>query len=223
MKKKKQLFRWIFAIGIVLCLVSLVLRFRNEITLERIVHFTPKSRWAAALVMLCLFAIKSFSVFIYGGILYTASGILFPLPIAVLVNILGSILMAFIPYWIGRKAGQEKLTELVQKYPKLELIQIAPKRNAFLFSMLLRIIGMVPNNILGIYMGSTGILPKPYVCGAVIGMLPAVLSFSIMGMSAADRTSPAFLISLAAEILLILISLIGCYIWNRKGNMKNEK
>jgi len=78
MKKKKQLFRWIFAIGIVLCLVSLVLRFRNEITLERIVHFTPKSRWAAALVMLCLFAIKSFSVFIYGGILYTASGILFP-------------------------------------------------------------------------------------------------------------------------------------------------
>ena len=223
MTKKKQILRRLFAISIVLFLVSLVLRFRNEITLERIVHFTPKSRWTAALVMLCLFAIKSFSVFIYGGILYTASGILFPLPMAVVVNILGSLFMAFIPYWIGRKAGQEKLAELVQKYPKLEQIQMAPKRNGFLFSMLLRIIGMVPNNILGICTGSTGILPKPYIFGAVIGMLPAVLSFSIMGMSAADRTSPAFLISLAVEILLIVISLAGCYIWNRKGNVKREK
>jgi len=222
MKKggNKRVVRILLAAVVILAAMILLLHYRDAITIESIVNFTPKKTELAVLVMLCLFLVKSVSVFIYGGILFTASGILFPLPLAIAVNIAGSFFMSAIPYGIGKKAGQEKLTALIKKYPKMALLQSVPKRNGFLFSLILRIIGLLPNNILGIYIGSTGIPFLTYISGALLGMLPSVISFSVMGMSAADRSSPAFIISLIVELLLITISVVGCYIWSRKKSRK---
>lgn len=205
---------------VILCwivLIGICLYFRDQITVERIVSFTPESQVIAALVMLCLFAVKSVSVFIYGGILYAASGILFPLPGAIAVNILGSVVMTTIPYFIGRKAGTGKIAQLVQKYPRLEILRDAPSRNGFFTAFFVRIIGILPSDIIGMYLGSTGIPYGTYICGTILGMLPAILSFSIMGMSAEDMTSPAFILSVCFELGLMLLSLTGYFLWRRKS------
>lgn len=54
-----------------------------------------------------LFAVKSLSIFLYSGLLYAASGILFPLPVAIAVNIAGTAVMVSIPYWLGKRLGSQ--------------------------------------------------------------------------------------------------------------------
>ena len=65
-------------LGAALCL----LMHRDELTVEKIVNFTPKNPALAILIILFLYALKGISMPIYGGILYAASGIIFPLPTA---------------------------------------------------------------------------------------------------------------------------------------------
>lgn len=88
-------------VGIIrLCIVH-----RKELSAEGIASFTSKSPWLAAIFMLFLFALKSLSIVIYSGMLYEANGILFPLPTAILLNFVGTIIMVSLPYEIGKKQG----------------------------------------------------------------------------------------------------------------------
>ena len=143
-QKRVVIFRRVLAVCIWGGLILLCLFNRDKITVENIVSFTPKAPVIAALVMLCLFALKSVTVFVYGGLLYAASGILFPLPAAILVNILGTAVMTTIPFLIGKKAGKNVMGELIQKNPKLEILQDIPNRNEFFVSLFMRIIGLLP-------------------------------------------------------------------------------
>ena len=49
-----------------------------------------------------------------------------------------------------------------------------------------------------------------------MGLLPAIVNFSVMGKNIHDVSSPAFRISVVLEIFLMLLSVILYYIWKRK-------
>ncbi len=200
---------WLLFIGV--CFTH-----RGEITVDRIVSYTPDKPLVAAVIMLLLFALKSVSLCLYGGILYAASGIIFPLPQALLVNLAGTFIMTVIPYLIGRKEGQELLVKLQQKSEKLELLQSLSQQNGFFVSFFVRMVGLLPGDLVGMYLGASGIPLSKYVPGTMLGLLPAVIAFSVMGMSVDDPTSPAFVISAATEIGLCLLSLVLYFIWVRK-------
>ena len=206
-----------------LLLIALCLIYREEITVDRIVALTPENMLVAVLVMLCLFAVKSISIFIYSGLLYAASGILFPLPLAIIVNILGSIIMATIPYIIGRRSGSGLVTQLIEKHPKLKVMKDIPNQNEFFISFFVRIIGILPSDIIGMYLGATGIGYRRYITGTILGVLPATVTFCIMGMQIQDVTSPAFLVSLGVELCLMVVSTTAYAIWMKKVKGRNRE
>lgn len=190
--------------------------YRDEITVEKVVTFTPDSHVLAAAVMLLLFALKSISFFIYGGILYAACSIIFPLPQALLVNTAGTFVMTVIPYLIGRKAGKSVLSKLTEKSEKLELLKDVSNQNGFFISFFVRIVGLLPGDLVGIYLGASGIGFGKYVLGTMLGLFPAVVAFSVMGMSVDDPTSPQFVVSAAVEIGLCLLSVLLYVLWMRR-------
>lgn len=208
--------------------VALCFFYRDEITVERVVTYTPSNRILAAVVMLGLFALKSISFFVYGGILYAASGIIFSLPQAIGVNTLGTFVMTVIPYLIGKKAGRGAVARLTEKNSKLELLREASNRNGFFISFFIRIVGLLPGDLVGMYLGANGISFWKYVAGTMIGLYPAVIAFSVMGMSAEDPSSPAFIISAVVEIGLCLLSILLYILWSRRkkkrafAHMKTE-
>lgn len=104
-----------------ICLILLCLIHKDKITVESIVSYTPDNTALAVVIMLLLFALKSVTFVIYGSILYIVNGILFPLPGAILMNTLGSAIMATIPFWIGNKAGCGLLLQFTERHPKLEI------------------------------------------------------------------------------------------------------
>ena len=196
---------------IIFCFIN-----RDKITISSILSFTPKNLYLAAFVMLLLFSVKSVSVVIYGGLLYAASGIMFSLPVAILVNTVGTVLMVSIPFFIGKRAGKDTMNRLVEKNPKLEVLREAPSKNELFISVFVRLIGILPGDLVSMYLGASGVHYSKYITGSMIGLFPAIISFSVMGMSADDISSPAFIISTAFEIGLMILSIAIYFIWRKK-------
>ena len=178
---------------------------REELSAEGIARYTPKNPWLAAIVMLALFALKSLSIVIYSGLLYAANGILFPLPVAIVLNLIGTVIMVSLPYLIGRRTGASAVDEIRAKYPKAEAIRNLRAKNDFLFSFLVRM-ARLPSDVASLYMGAVHVEYKKYLLGSLLGMLPHTITYPIMGMSIRDIRSPQFIISLCAEIAYILVT-----------------
>lgn len=208
----------VWAVFIIVCIMN-----RDKLTAEGIVGLVPQNSWLSALTLLALFALKSVSVVIYSGILYAASGILFSLPIAILVNIIGTVIMVTIPYLIGRKAGASMLEELVEQHPKLSIIKEFPKKNDLFVSFFVRIVGCLPGDLVCMYLGADRLNYPRYLLGSVFGSMSAIISFAVMGMSVDDFTSPAFLISLGIEIFLMIGSIVFAFAWNKKREINSKK
>ena len=189
---------------------------REELSAEGIARYTPKNPWLAAIVMLALFALKSLSIVIYSGLLYAANGILFPLPVAIVLNLIGTVIMVSLPYLIGRRTGASAVDEIRAKYPKAEAIHNLRAKNDFLFSFLVRM-ARLPSDVASLYMGAVHVEYKKYLLGSLLGMLPHTITYPIMGMSIRDIRSPQFIISLCAEIAYILVT-SAVYTLYRKKN-----
>ena len=200
----------IWAAIIILCIY-----YRDSFSVDGIVSLTPANSFLAALVMLLLFALKSVSLVIYGSLLFAASGILFPLPVAVAVNLLGTVIMATIPYLIGEKEGSEKVRKMVEKHPRAAMLQSMQRQNDFFFCFLIRLIGLIPSDLVGAYMGASEIRYLPYIAGSLLGMLPNMITFPLMGMNIRNIRSPEFLIAAGIQIGLTLLSL-AFYVFYRK-------
>ena len=129
---------------IILCVWLAILRiclfYRDRFSVENVLRASPRNMPLAALFMMLLFALKSVSVFIYCGILFIASGIIFPLPAAILVNLLGAAVMVSLPYWLGRQMGGELIDSIVRKYPKTAFLRQLQMENELFLSFIARII-----------------------------------------------------------------------------------
>lgn len=200
---------------LVLCFI-----YRDKITVESIVNFTPENTLAASVIMLCLFALKSVTFFVYGGLLYAANGILFPLPYAIFINTLGTVVMTTIPFFIGKKLGEKSIRRLIDKYPKMSILLNLPNKNELFTSFFVRIVGCLPADPVGMFLGASGIRYSRYLCGTLLGLSSAIITFSVMGMSINDVSSPTFIISAIVEVSLIVLSVSIYLIWKMKNKKK---
>lgn len=86
-------------------------------------------------MLLALFAVKSLSVLIYCGFLYAACGILFPLPIAILLSIAGCAIISSIPYWLGKRLGSQAAQRISRRYSKAAYLHDLRSGNDFFFCL----------------------------------------------------------------------------------------
>lgn len=190
---------WVIIIAV--CLIN-----RKNITVDGIVNFTPEQLLPAFALFMLFFALKSISIVLYSGIFYAASEIVFPTPVALLVNICGSVVMFALPYLIGRKAGRGAVSYISKRYPKTAVIKEIRAKNNVLFVFLVRLIGFLPFDIVSIYMGAVKIKFAAYLCGSLIGSLPMITLFQLMGDSINDPTSPQFIISASVQAVFTVAS-----------------
>lgn len=202
---------------IVACIVN-----RDKLTFDGVLKYTPSDPALAAAVMLLLFALKSLSFFMYCGVLYAASGIIFPLPVAIAVNIAGTAIMVSIPYFLGRFQGEHALNRLSERFPRVKALRKLREKNDFMFTLILRLVGMLPSDAVSLYCGAGGVKYKRYLPACVIGFMPEIGTFPILGMNVSTPGSPEFLIALAVNASFMLGSLVTLIVMNRKRK-KSER
>ena len=195
---------------IVICFVN-----RKSVSVDGILQYTPENPWLAAGAMLCLFALKSLSVVIYSGILYVVSGILFPIPAAITVNILGSVIMLSLPYLIGKKAGASIIKRIRDKYPKTEILHELRKKNDVFFCFTARIM-RIPSDVVSLYMGAVQVDYRKYLLGSMLGTIPHTITYPIMGMSVSDISSPQFILAFCAEVIYFAVTAVIYVLYTKK-------
>ena len=188
-KKKLQKIIKYAALAVWAILIIIVVANRSKITADVITSYTPSNLFLAAVVMLLLFALKTMSVFFYSGILYTASGLIFPLPLAVLVNALGLVVMIAEGYLNGRFLGSDLVGTVSEKYPKIEPILNLEDRKPFLFTLLLRMMKIINFDMGSMYMGATKAKFVPYAGASFLTVVPELVIFAVVGKGISDLSA----------------------------------
>ena len=217
--KKHYLFLWGAALVLIWgSVIFAFFRLNGKLSLKDFLHYTPKNLWLAALVMLGLYCVKSVDFLISSPLLYAAAGIMFPLWAALAINTAGLLIMAIPSYLFGHRFGTPVLDWMKNRFPKLSILNTTG--NGFFRTMLARMIGLqiIP---VGLYFGAKRIDAGPYLAGSVVGLLPIMVCFTVMGTSASEPGSPAFLIALGVQIVCVAVSAL-LYAWARRHRRQPE-
>ena len=174
----------------------------EELSVDTVLSYTPARPLLAVLFLLLLYGLKSISLMLPILLLDTVCGVLFPLPLAVLVASLGTALTLTIPYFIGRGAGPDMTEKLQQKNPRLRELREMRNENELFLAFLIRIIGILPCDGVSLYLGNTRMPFGKYLLGGVLGFLPDILTATVVGMKADDRSSPWFWGAIAVNLLV---------------------
>ncbi len=202
----------------ILCIIN-----KDKITVDGMLKLTPASPVLAALFMIVIFGLKSICVVVYVGFLYALTGIMFPMYEAVVINILGTVVMLTIPYVWGRYAGKTAIEYVERKSPKVKKVQELSEINGFLFTLILRSNGILPCDIMSIYLGAIGVPYPTYIGASVLGMLVLAVTFPIIGTNVLNVKSPQFLIALAVNLTVMAGSVIAyAIILKKKRKEKNN-
>lgn len=193
----------IWGIIIIFCALN-----TDKVTAEGIAGITPKAFVPAMFVFSLLFALKSLSVVIPSAVLYAAAGLMFPLWQALIINTVGSVVMFMLPYYIGIRGGNDAVERISAKYPRTAVIKKLRKNNDFLFVLIIRLNGILSYDVVSMYMGAVKVRAFQYYTASLLGSLPYIALFTVLGMSADDPSSPEFIISLAAQGIITVFSIV---------------
>ena len=206
--------------AIILGLAALCLIFRDSLNAQTILHYTPEILWLAALALLAFYAVKSLSVVFPLLALYVCAGLLFPVPLALAVNLLGLFVCVSLPYSLARCAGAGLVDKLQKRYPKIARLNELQQGSELFFAFFLRVVGLLPGDVVSMVLGATGMTYWKYVLGSLLGMLPGMVSATIAGASVSDPTSPVFLATAAVTVLLSAGSFL---FWRRRERNRQSR
>lgn len=215
-RKKK----WIWGVVLVLLwsgIGVLLYRSSGSLTLQELLKYQPENKLLAALIMCGLFLLKSVDFLLHFGILFAMSGIMYPLPIALFLNTIGLLILSVVPYWIGRQLGAPLLTQLCEKHPRLRNVTQIGISNEILLNILIRLTG-IPVNLASLYMGARHFSFGRYLFASVLGNLPMMLPFTLMGMNAGDPKSPVFVGTIVWTVLLAVAAILIYIILLKRNN-----
>lgn len=222
-QKNKRIITFLKALPLIACIIFIVLFLAsgNDITVQTVLSYTPESPFAAAIVILLLYALKSVSFVFPIAVLQIATGHLFQTPVALFINFLGKAITLSIPYWVGRFSGSDMINSLQGKYPKIKKILDKQGQNPVFISFLLRTFCFLPGDAVSLYLGATRIPFPYYLAGGVLGSSLGVVLATILGSSITEPTSPAFWLSASLMALMAITSVIF-YLRNSKKKAKEK-
>ena len=205
-QKKHQIFWGVFMAmawaGVLLILVKV----NGRLSVSELLQYQPENKVLAILTMTVLFLMKSVDFLLHSGVLFAANGVMFPLPAAITLNVLEAGMMFTLSYFVGKIMGEPILSYISEKHPRIRRFAALPKKSELTAALILRAIG-TPATMASLYMGAAGFRYGSYLVGSVIGMLPLMIAYTVMGVSVGDLSSPVFWIALASSGVVSVIAL----------------
>lgn len=159
----------------------------------------------APIVFIILFTIVPLTLF-PDALLAIAGGLIFGLFEGSLYIMIGALCGATLSFYISRFYGswlKEKL-----KNEKLLNLDKNIKENGFLIIFLLRLIPLVPFDIISYSAGFSSIRYKDFILATLFGIIPGVVVYANIGAQSLNFGSSSFYLSIAFLIGLTVVSMI---------------
>lgn len=168
----------------------------------RATWWTPIA-FVAAYVLACVFAFS-------GAVLTLAGGALFGFWWGSLLNTLGANLGASAAFWVARRLGREGVQGLLGS--RLEGLDRLAQRSGFAWLLRLRLIPVVPFNLLNFGSGLTAMPWRDYALATVVGILPGTLVYTFFATAllegSREASREALLRVVVAGGLLVVLSFV---------------
>ena len=195
----------------------------KDLTFEQILNYTPTAPLAAAAVILLMYALKSLSYFFPMLLIAAAAGAVLPRYAAIPVNLLGIVIMASIPYAVGKYAEGEVVDKLAAKHEKISIVREYSTKHQRFGAFFLRIVSCLPYDIVSLVMGSLRFNYKDYIIGSFLGTAPGIILTTFMGSAITEPLSPEFIICAVIEVIIAVSSAVAYRIHRKKqGKISGE-
>lgn len=206
---------------LVLCILAVCVFYflwGSQISIQKILSYTPENLVLAALMFFVFYALKSATIFFPILVLEIAVGHLFSTGMAILINGIGLFIAISVPYWIGRFFGMSLIESLQERFPKFEAALLKQNQNSFFVCFLCRIIGVPPGDLVTMYFGASGIPYWKNTLAGWLGVFPGMVLATLFGTNIQDPSSKEFWISfLSMGSMMVLSSVVySIYKWNQK-------
>lgn len=146
----------------------------------------------------------SFVPFMPIALVYGAIAFAYPLWLALIINVSGSVVGAVLMFWLckyGLKGYYERKIQYVEKDSKF--IKLLMK-NPFLAILIGRLIPVLPTAIVNIISAMFQVPTRIYVIATLLGKLPAIFIYSIVGNQLLDQ-NPFVWLLLAVYLVILAI------------------
>lgn len=134
---------------------------------------------AVAYIPLTVLAVPA-SVLTLGG------GYLFGLPLGFVADSIGAAIGATAAFLIGRTIGRSYVISKLKDYPQFQAVAIAIQRSGFKIVLLLRLVPLLPFNMLNYLLSVTPVGIWEYMLASWLGMMPITLALVYVGTTLKD-------------------------------------
>ncbi|XP_057508537.1 uncharacterized protein LOC130791412 [Actinidia eriantha] len=134
---------------------------------------------AVAYIPLTVLAVPA-SVLTLGG------GYLFGLPMGFVADSIGATIGATAALLLGRTIGRSYVISKLKNYPKFQAVAIAIQRSGFKIVLLLRLVPLLPFNMLNYLLSVTPVRLGEYMLASWVGMMPITFALVYVGTTLKD-------------------------------------
>lgn len=156
--------------------------------------------WAPVIYMIL------FSVIPSGSIIAIAGGMAFGVYYGAIYTLIGAVIGASVAFYVSRHLGRDAVEKRL--HGKMKSFDDHLQRGGFLMILILRLIPIIPFNVVSYGAGLTKIKFMDYFYSTLFGIIPGVLIFTNLGDKALDVKSPQFLIASGLLIVMIAASIL---------------
>lgn len=122
------------------------------------------------------------------SVLTLGGGYLFGLPLGFVADSLGATFGATAAFLLGRTIGRHYVISKLKDYPKFQAVAIAIQRSGFKIVFLLRLVPLLPFNMLNYLLSVTPVGIWEYMMASWLGMMPLTLALVYVGTTLKDLT-----------------------------------
>ncbi len=157
-----------------------------------------ENRWQTILVVLLLYFILSVCPVFPVAILCLASGMVFSVPVSILINLIGLAIMFAFPYIIGYNSSNNGVHNLVRKNSMVcRIIESEGQGNPWVL-FVIRLLPCMPISPVSNLYGAMKFPFGKYMAISLAGFLPKIISYLVIGFNLFNPFSVSLSIPLIA-------------------------
>lgn len=167
----------------------------------------------APIIYIIMFSIIPLTLF-PDAVLAIAGGMVFGLYLGTFYTIIGAVCGGTLSFFISRAFGRGLVEKLIKG--KAEWFEDGIEKRGFLFIFILRLIPLVPFDVISYGAGLSKIKYKDFALATSIGIIPGVLVYTNLG----DKSGNLFSVQFLGAVLILALLILFSYFIKKKISIK---
>ncbi len=211
-------------IGIALMAIIIVLvmylckssRALENCTPQSMKNYISSFGMLAPIIYIIMFTIIPLTLF-PDAVLAIAGGMIFGVGIGTLYTIIGAVCGGTLSFFISRIFGRGLVEKLIKG--KAEWFEDGIEKKGFLFILILRLVPLVPFDVISYGAGLSKIKYKDFAFATFIGIVPGVWVYTNLG----DKSGNVFSLEFFGAVIVLVLLTIFSYFMKKKISIKGLK